>query len=281
MGTLYLVGTPIGNLEDITQRARRVLAEVDLIAAEDTRVTQALLSHFDIHTPLVTYTDAYQRQKAARSQRVLDALAAGQSVALVSDAGMPTLADPGYELVGEARRAGHRVVVVPGPSAIVTALAASGLPSDRFTFVGYLPRKAASRRALLAELADQPGSLVAFEAPHRLAEALADVLAVLGDRPLAVARELTKKHEEVWLGSAASAVAHFTENPARGEITLVIGGAGRDHAAGTWTTAEVRRAVALLQAEGMAPTAVARVVAKLSGWPRAEVYALAKEHGEP
>ncbi len=231
MPTLYLVATPIGNLEDISQRGLRVLREVALIAAEDTRVTRQLLSHYAISTPLTTYTDAYDRQKASRQERVLDELAAGRDVALVSDAGMPGLSDPGYELVLAALAAGHAVEAIPGPSAITTALAASGLPADRFLFVGFLPRKAGERRAFLADLADEPGTWIAFEAPHRLVDALADVLAVLGDRQVAVARELTKRFEETWRGTVSGAVAHFTANPPRGEITLVVAGTGRrrDH----------------------------------------------------
>lgn len=276
MATLYLVGTPIGNLEDISQRALRVLREVDLIAAEDTRVTRRLLARYGIETPLVCYTDAYQRRKAARLQQVLMVLEEGRDVALVSDAGLPGLSDPGYELISAALAAGHRLVVVPGPSAITTALLASGLPSNRFLFVGFLPRRATARRKLLAGLKDEPGTLVAFEAPHRLTEALADALAVLGDRPVAVARELTKQFEEVWHGSLAGALEHFRQQPARGEITLVIGGSKPtgDARPEEWSSAQVTTAVELLLREGLAPSSVARVVARLSGWRRSEVYAL-------
>ncbi len=250
MSTLYLIATPIGNLEDISPRALRVLGEVALIAAEDTRVTRRLLSHFAIATPLTTYTDAYQRQKAGRQGRVLEALAAGQQVALVSDAGMPGLSDPGYELVQAALAAGHTVQALPGPSAITTALAASGLPTDRFLFVGFLPRKAGERRSLLADLADEPGAWVAFEAPHRLLDALADLLAVQGDRQVAVARELTKRFEEIWRGPAAQALAHYTANPPRGEITLVVAGTGRRRDQERWPEAKVREAIGLLAEEG-------------------------------
>ncbi|MBE2232382.1 MAG: 16S rRNA (cytidine(1402)-2'-O)-methyltransferase [Anaerolinea sp.] len=274
MSTLYLIATPIGNLEDISARALRVLGEAALIAAEDTRVTRRLLSHFAIATPLTTYTDAYQRQKAGRQGRVLEALAAGQDVALVSDAGMPGLSDPGYELVQAALAAGHTVQALPGPSAITTALAASGLPTDRFLFVGFLPRKAGERRSLLADLADEPGSWVAFEAPHRLVETLTDLLAVQGDRQVAVARELTKRFEEIWRGPAAQALAYYTVNPPRGEITLVVAGTGRRRDQERWPEARMREAIQLLTDEGMAPSSAARVLARLSGWPRAEVYDL-------
>ncbi len=274
MSTLYIVATPIGNLEDISQRALRVLREAALIAAEDTRVTRRLLSHYAVATPLVTYTDAYDRRKSSRQGRVLEELAAGRDVALVSDAGTPGLSDPGYELVQAALAAGHQVQAIPGPSAITTALVASGLPADRYHFVGFLPRKTGERRSALAELADEPGTWVAFEAPHRLAETLADLLAVLGDRPVAVAREMTKRFEEVWRGPASQALAHFTANPPRGEITLVVAGAGRRRDSSRWAEAHVREAAQLLAAEGIGPSAIARVLSRLAGWPRAEVYAL-------
>jgi 16S rRNA (cytidine1402-2'-O)-methyltransferase len=274
MPTLYLIATPIGNLEDISQRGLRVLREVALIAAEDTRVTRQLLSHYAIAKPLTTYTDAYDRQKASRQGRVLEALDAGQDVALVSDAGTPGLSDPGYELVQAVLAAGHAVQAIPGPSAITTALAASGLPADRFLFVGFLPRKAGERRSFLAELAEEPGAVVAFEAPHRLVDALADVLTVLGDRQVAVARELTKRFEEIWRGPVAGALAYFTANPPRGEITLVVAGAGRRRDHQRWPDAQLRVAIELLADEGLAPSSIARVLARLAGWPRSEVYDL-------
>lgn len=277
MSTLFVVGTPIGNLEDVSQRALRVLREVALIAAEDTRVTRQLLSRFDIHTPLAAYTDAYDRQKSGRQQRVLEELASNRDVALVSDAGMPGLADPGYELIRAVLDAGHQVVVVPGPSAITAALLASGLPTDRFLFAGFLPRKRADRLALLAGLAEEPGTLVAFESPHRLREALADLLAQLGDRPVAVARELTKHFEEIWRGRLSEAVLRYTQDQVKGEVTLVIGGSQRQRSEGAWPAAQVQQAIDLLAAEGLAPAAVARVVARLSGRPRNEVYELVLE----
>jgi len=274
MPTLYLVATPIGNLEDISQRALRVLREVALIAAEDTRVTRQLLSHYAISTPLTTYTDAYERQKASRQGRVLDELAGGRDVALVSDAGTPGLSDPGYELVLAVLAAGHAVQAIPGPSAITSALAASGLPADRFLFVGFLPRKAGERRSFLAELAEEPGTWIAFETPHRLVDALADLQAVLGDRQIAVARELTKRFEQIWRGPVSGALAYFTANPPRGEITLVVEGTGRRRDDQRWSEAQVRVAIELVATEGMAPSGIARVVARLAGWPRSEIYDL-------
>lgn len=279
MATLYLVATPIGNLEDISQRALRTLRDVALVAAEDTRVTRRLLAHFDIAAPLTTYTDAYDRQKAGRQARVLKELALGHDVALVSDAGTPGLSDPGYELVAATLAAGHDVQAIPGPSAITAALVSSGLPADRFLFVGFLPRRSAERRRMLAELAGEPGTWIAFEAPHRLADALADMLAVLGDRPMAVARELTKRFEEVWRGRASEALEHFAANPPRGEITLVVAGAGHHRADQRWPEAQLRIAIELLAAEGVGPSGIARVLARLSGWSRASVYDLVARQG--
>ena len=277
MSTLYVVGTPIGNLEDMTDRARRVLAEVDLIAAEDTRVTRQLLTRFDIHTEMTTYTDAYYRKKAERLNEVLGALERGRNVALVSDAGMPGLSDPGFELVDAAIAAGHEIVVIPGPSAITSALVVSGLPTERFLFLGFMPRKSGERRAALAEVADEPATLVLFESPHRVVDALEDVLAVLGDRRMAAGRELTKRYEEVWRGEVAQAIDPFRSTPVRGEVTLVIAGTGRRRAEGRWSEAQVRIAVDLLVNERVGASGIARAVSKLSGWTKAEVYQVAVE----
>ena len=274
MSVLTIVGTPIGNLEDMSARALRVLREVSIIAAEDTRVTRHLCAKYDIHTPLTSFTDAYDRRQSGRLHHVLEALDSGQDVALVSDAGMPGISDPGYVLIQAALAAGHRVEVVPGPSAVTTALVGSGLPSDRFLFVGFLPRKAGERRALLAELAAEPGTLVAFEAPHRLLDALDDLLATLGDRTVAVARELTKRFEEIWRGSVSAAKDYYTQHPPKGEITLVVAGAGRQRSPTGWPESEVRKAAALLAEEGLSPAATARVVARLAGWSRSDVYDL-------
>ncbi|MCB0199521.1 MAG: 16S rRNA (cytidine(1402)-2'-O)-methyltransferase [Anaerolineae bacterium] len=277
MSTLYVVGTPIGNLEDMTDRARRVLAEVDLIAAEDTRVTRQLLTRFDIHTEMTTYTDAYYRKKAERLGEVLGALERGRTVALVSDAGMPGLSDPGFELVDAAITAGHEIVVIPGPSAITAALVVSGLPTERFLFLGFLPRKSGERRAALAEVADEPATLVLFESPHRVIDALEDMLAVLGDRRVAAGRELTKRYEEIWRGTVSEAIEHFRSTPVRGEVTLVVAGTGRRRAEGRWPEAQVRVAVELLAHERVGTSGIARAVSRLSGWTRAEIYELAVE----
>jgi len=269
MGTLYLVATPIGNLEDITARALRVLREASLIAAEDTRHTRQLLARFDIHTPLTSY---FEHNKLAKLDEVLSALAAGD-VALVSDAGTPGLSDPGYELVRAALDAGHAVVPIPGPSALLAALVASGLPTDAFVYLGFLPRKDSDRQWLLASVAREPRTLVAFEAPHRLLDALRDIESTLGDRPVAVARELTKLHEEIFRGRASAAWAHFAQKEILGEITLVIGGAP-EAAQEPWDETRVRAEVERMVNEGMKKKEAARRVAELSGWPVREVYKL-------
>jgi len=220
MGTLYVVGTPIGNLEDITLRALRVLREVGVIAAEDTRTTRKLLSHFDIHTPLVSYHDF---SGPGKTRRLIQRLAE-TDVALVSDAGMPGLSDPGYPLIRAAIDAGIPVTTVPGPSALVSALVLSGLPTHAFQYLGFLPRKAGARRRALERVAAGADTLVLYESPHRLVACLADVEAVLGPRPVVAARELTKRFEEVVRGSATEVREHFERTPPRGEFVLVIGG---------------------------------------------------------
>ncbi len=266
MGTLYLVATPIGNLEDITARALRVLRESHLIAAEDTRRTRKLLAFFDIHTPLTSY---YEFNKLSRLDQILGALDVGD-VALVSDAGTPALNDPGYELVRAALEAGFTVSPIPGPSAPLAALVASGLPTDAFVYLGYLPRKSSERRRALQSVSALPYTLLFLEAPHRLDVSLADLLAVLGDRPIAVARELTKLHEEFFRGSLTDACAYFEQNPARGEITLVVG--GYQEIIRMWSEAELDAALHQALQAGEAPSRTAGRIAGVSGWPRRQVY---------
>ncbi|MHB8105677.1 MAG: 16S rRNA (cytidine(1402)-2'-O)-methyltransferase [Dehalococcoidales bacterium] len=220
MPILYVVATPIGNLEDISLRALRVLREVRLIAAEDTRKTRRLLTAYDIKTPLTSY---YEHNKLTKLDYILDQLKEAD-VALVSEAGMPGISDPGYELIAAASRQNIPVVPIPGPSAIITALAVSGLPTDRFTFIGFLPNKATARCKALEAIVNEPGTIIILEAPHRVIAALADTLQVLGDRRIAVCREMTKLHEEVFRGTVGEAIKHFTTP--RGEFTLVIEGKG-------------------------------------------------------
>ncbi|MCX6071952.1 MAG: 16S rRNA (cytidine(1402)-2'-O)-methyltransferase [Chloroflexi bacterium] len=271
MGTLFLVATPIGNLEDITLRALRTLGEAGCIAAEDTRQTRKLLERYQIRVPLISY---HEHNKLARLKDVLARLGQGD-VALVSDAGTPGLSDPGYELVHAALEAGHRVQAIPGASAPIAALVSSGLPTDAFVFLGYLPRRASERRSALQTLATERRTALAFEVPHRLVQALADMQAVLGaERKLAVARELTKLHEEIFRGTVAEARTRFETQPALGEITLVIGGATE---ARQWDEARVRLALTEQQRLGTPPSEAARRVAEASGWPRRQVYRLAME----
>ena len=220
MPTLYVVATPIGNLEDISLRAIRALREVKLIAAEDTRKTRRLLNAYDIKTPMTSY---YEHSKQTKLDYILNCLKEGD-IALVSEAGMPGISDPGYELIVAASQRNIPVVPVPGPSAITTALAISGLPTDRFTCIGFLPRRANARRRALESVAGETGTIIALESPHRLPAALNDILLALGDRKLAVCRELTKLHEEVFRGTVSEAIEHFQEP--RGEFTLVIEGKG-------------------------------------------------------
>jgi len=266
MGILYLVATPIGNLEDISARALRILSQVSLIAAEDTRHTGKLLAHFQIHTPLTSY---HEHNKLTKVERILTALEHGD-VALVSDAGMPALNDPGYELVRAVLAAGYQLTPVPGPSAPLAALISSGLPTDAFLYLGYLPRKQVDRRKLLNEVFGLTYTLIFLETPHRLEEALQDLEAILGDRPMCVARELTKLHEEIFHGSVSQARAHFATQPARGEFTLVM--AGRSAEKADWSEAELLEAIQAGLSDGVSATQIAANLASQSGWPRRKIY---------
>jgi 16S rRNA (cytidine1402-2'-O)-methyltransferase len=218
-GTLYVVATPIGNLEDITARALRVLREVDVVACEDTRRTRALLTHFDIHTPTVSY---YEHNKLTRGPQLLRQLTDGRSIALVSDAGTPGISDPGVLLVREARAAGIPVVPVPGPSAVAAALSAAGLAADRFVFDGFLPVKPGRRANRLKALRDLEMTIVVYESPHRIIAALEAIAAVFGGRPIVVARELTKQFEEIITAPAAEHLERVRARAVRGEFTVVI-----------------------------------------------------------
>ena len=267
MGTLYLVATPIGNLQDITGRALEILRQVRLVAAEDTRHTRKLFDHYQIRTPLVSY---HEHNKLSRLAQVLAALDEAD-VALVSDAGTPALNDPGYELVKAALQAGYPVSPIPGPSAPLAALVASGLPTDAFLYLGYLPRKTGERRALLRKIAALPYTLVFLETPHRLLSALLDLHTVLGDRSIAVARELTKLHEEIFRGRLSQALAHFGEQPPRGEITLVIEG---NRAQVVWSEEQVLNLLQQRLSAGISATRSAAEVADQTGWPRRTLYRL-------
>jgi 16S rRNA (cytidine1402-2'-O)-methyltransferase len=276
IGTLYLVATPIGNLEDITLRALRVLREVHLIAAEDTRHTRKLLQHYEIPTPSTAY---HEHNKLARLPAMLAALEQGD-VALVSDAGTPGINDPGAELVAAAIEAGFPVVPIPGPSAPIAALIGSGLPTDQWVYLGFLPSRPAERRRSLETWRDVEATLVCLEAPHRLLAALRDLQTVLGNRRIAIARELTKLHEEWIRGSISDAIQRFEAVAPRGEITMVIAGASAEDTAtdagepmADWQTEAKRRLVAL-RAEGISGSAAAKEVARDLRAPRGLVYKL-------
>ncbi len=227
-GKLYLVATPLGNLEDITQRALRTLAQVDLIAAEDTRHTLKLLNHFGIRQKMISYFEHNERE---RTEEIINKLLSGLNIALVSDAGMPGISDPGYPLVAEAVKQGITVVPIPGASAVITALAASGLPTNSFWFEGFLPRKDKERTAILSELAEMKGTLIFYEAPHRLRATIQSIYQVLGDREAVLARELTKVHEEFIRGNLSEIINWVENNPLRGEFTILINGLtiGKNH----------------------------------------------------
>jgi len=275
MPTLYVVATPIGNLEDITLRALRVLREVRLIAAEDTRKARSLLAHHEIATPVTSCFDANERQKL---EAILAVLTEGD-VALISEAGTPGISDPGYPLIRAAIERGVVVVPVPGPSAHVAALVSSGLPTDRFLFLGFLPRKASERAALLQDVAAAEMTLVCYEAPHRLAATLSALCETLGDRPVALCRELTKLHEEIWRGTLAEAIELLESQEPRGEYTLVIGGRPKD--AEKWSEDDVRAALQRHLDEGLSRSQAARQVAAISGWARREVYELGERNTAP
>jgi 16S rRNA (cytidine1402-2'-O)-methyltransferase len=265
-GRLFLVGTPIGNLGDLSDRARRTLSEVDLIAAEDTRRTGRLLAHLGISARLLSLFEGNERERA---RRVLGELRGGRDVALVTDAGMPGVSDPGFRLVRACAEEGIPVCVVPGPSAVTAALVVSGLPTDRWVFEGFLPRRGAERRARLRSLASELRTIVLFESPRRLASTLRDLLAELGDRSAAVARELTKLHEEVVRGRVSELVERFGRTPARGEVVVIIEGATVPPVPGLDELVEEARG---LVSRGMRKREAAATVAEARGGSANQIY---------
>ncbi len=267
IGKLYLVATPIGNLEDITYRAVRVLKEAGLIACEDTRHTRGLLDHYGIDRPTISY---HEHNETGRTPDLIARLKGGQSIAVVSDAGTPLISDPGYRLVNQALAEGIEVVPIPGPSAILAALTASGLPTDAFHFGGFLPAKTSQRRKTLEAVREFDCSLVFYETPHRILEALEDVAAVLGERPIVLTRELTKMHEEFLRGTAAEVLERLRERPSiKGEMTLVIGKPVAAIASGI----SIPDAVNALIAGGMPRMDAMKTVARERGLSKREVYA--------
>jgi 16S rRNA (cytidine1402-2'-O)-methyltransferase len=270
-GTLYLVATPIGNLEDITYRAVRVLKEAGLIACEDTRQTRKLLDHYGIRTPTVSY---HEHNEASRAAELIGKLGQGLNVALVSDAGTPLVSDPGYRLVQRAIENGIRVEPVPGASALLAALTASGLPSDEFHFAGFLPPKSGRRRKALENLKAQEATLVLYESPHRILETLEDLAAVLGDRPTVLAREITKLHEEFLRGTPAELRELLQARPSiKGEITLLVGKALRAESDDTPLAQAVEECVQ----SGMPRMEAIKAVARRRGLSKREVYRQASE----
>jgi 16S rRNA (cytidine1402-2'-O)-methyltransferase len=272
VGTLYLVATPIGNLEDITARALRVLREVSLIAAEDTRHTGKLLSHFGISTPMISL---HQHNERARREHLLAALTSGD-VAVVSDAGTPGISDPGFDLVAAAVAGGIPVSPIPGPSSVIAAISAAGLVPGPFVNLGFIPRSGAERRQLLLRAGQTGFPIVLFEAANRLETTLVELKELLGDRMAVVARELTKVYEEFRRGSLTELADHYSAEPARGEIVVIVGEATPPEP----DTADPAEIVASLLKAGLKPSAAAREAAALTGLPRADVYAIAMSLGK-
>ena len=293
-GVLYLVGTPIGNVGDLSPRARHVLGAVDRIACEDTRRSGLLLHNLGLRSReqgprLLSF---HEHNQASRIPELLEALASGEAIAVISDAGLPGISDPGEALVAAARASGRTVICIPGPCAATTALVSSGLPAGRFCFEGFLPPKSTQRRARLQELAGETRTLVLFEAPHRLLALLEDLLAELGDRPMAVTRELTKRHEQQVGPTVSAALEHFRATPPQGEFTLVLGGASAtdtpraldladESEAGSRSREELRQALEALITAGHSRSDAARQLARDTGLPRRELYALLHTAEEP
>ncbi|MEH2457241.1 16S rRNA (cytidine(1402)-2'-O)-methyltransferase [Nostoc sp.] len=269
--TLYIVGTPIGNLEDMTFRAVRILQTVDIIAAEDTRHTGKLLQHFQVKTPQVSY---HEHNRTSRIPELLEHLVNDKAIALVSDAGMPGISDPGYELVKACIEAGISVVPIPGASAAITALSAAGLPTDRFVFEGFLPSKSQHRQEHLESLQTESRTLIFYESPHRLRDTLQDLAEVWGsDRQIVLGRELTKLYEEFWRGTIAEAIAHYSQREPQGEYTLVV--AGIPASQPQLTEEELKAELKQLISQGISRSQASRQLAKFTFLPRRQLYQLA------
>ncbi len=267
MGILYLVATPIGNLEDMSPRAIRILREASLIAAEDTRHTGILLKHFDISTPATSY---FEHNKLTKLDSIIAKLQDGD-VALVSDAGTPAINDPGYELVKAALASGFDVKPVPGPSAHVAALTVSGLPTDAFLYLGYLSHKTSERRKALEQVANLSYTLIFLESPHRIVESLDDILSTLGDRRICIGREMTKMFEEYWRGQVSGALDYFSSPPARGEFTLVVEGKMKE-VSERWEEEKLLRAIRKELKSGKSAKEISVELSEQSGWPKRDVY---------
>ena len=269
-GVLYVVGTPIGNLSDFSPRAQATLREADFIAAEDTRVTLKLLNHFDIHKPMVSY---FEHNKFQRGEMICRRIEEGETCALVSDAGMPAISDPGEMLVRQCAERGIPLFVVPGPSAVVSALAVSGLPTGRFTFEGFLSVNKKERRAHLDEVKNERRTMVFYEAPHKLVQTLQDMLAVFGDRHIALVRELTKVHEETFRTTLTGALARYEAQPPKGEFVLVVEGAPEAEEA-PMTLEDAVEAARQFVEEGLSTSEAAKKAAAVSGFKKGDIYRL-------
>ena len=267
-GKLYVVGTPIGNLEDISPRAVRILSEADFIAAEDTRVTVKLLNHFDIKKEMLSY---YEHNKNTKGNLIIERILKGESCALVSDAGMPAISDPGEDLVRAAHGAGITVESVPGPSALVTALAISGMESGRFCFEGFLSVNKISRKKHLDELKNERRTMIFYEAPHKLNATLRDMLKVFGDRKIALVRELTKIHETVFNTTLSGAVGFYTDNPPKGEFVLIIEGK-KEEETEQYTLEDAVALAKKLTEEGKSTSSAAKEAAEISGIKKGDIY---------
>ena len=267
-GKLYVVGTPIGNLEDFSPRAVRILSEADFIAAEDTRVTVKLLNHFDIKKEMLSY---YEHNKNAKGNLIIERIIKGESCALVSDAGMPAISDPGEDLVRQAHEAGIAVESVPGPSALVTALAISGMESGRFCFEGFLSVNKISRKKHLDELKSERRTMIFYEAPHKLTATLRDMLEVFGDRKIALVRELTKIHETVFNTTLSGAAEYYAENPPKGEFVLIIEGK-KEEEVERYTLEDAVRLAKRLADEGKSTSLAAKEAAEISGIKKGDIY---------
>ncbi|MGK7942392.1 MAG: 16S rRNA (cytidine(1402)-2'-O)-methyltransferase [Crocosphaera sp.] len=275
-GTLYIVGTPIGNLEDMTFRGIRILKSVHLIAAEDTRHTAKLLHHFEITTPQISY---HHHNRTARQTELLNYLEEGQSIALVTDAGMPGISDPGYDLIYGCIIANIPVVPIPGPTAAITALSVSGLPTDRFVFEGFLPLKGKDRSDRLNQLMTENRTIIVYEAPHRLLKTLTDFQTIFGDNhQITVGRELTKRYEEFWRGSIKDAILYYQNSQQlKGEFTLILAGCSSSHFL-ELTTEQLKTELKQLLAQGMTRSQASRQLAKITTFSRRQIYDLSLDN---
>lgn len=270
MPTLYLVATPIGNLDDITSRAIQILNDVNYIAAEDTRVTKKLTNKYDIHTPLISYHDHTSDKKL---REIIDLLLEGNNIALVTDAGTPGISDPGYEIVRECIKANIDIVPIPGASATICALIVSGLPCDKFIFDGFPPRKTSEQKSYFESIKNEKRTVCIYESPTRLIKTLENLHAVLGERQISVSRELTKLHEETFRGTVGNVISHYRNNPPRGEIAVIIEGAKNVE----YDTYDARKMLFELIKSGMSERDAIKETAKQTNLPKREIYAMALE----